>query len=206
MNTLRFLFSLALSGLLLTLFACASAPDSRQTTQTAATTAEPPREPPSLLGEVTREQIENAEPEWVRGEVEAEIDAEAARELANVAPGAEVRVYLGTWCVDSRRELARLWRALDETGGMVPFEIEYLAVDRAANRPPELEQEVGLRYVPTLIVSRDGEEVGRIVELSPNGIERDLLGLLTGELSGTVSAREDLGGAGEPAEGGESNS
>ncbi|MCP4664283.1 MAG: thioredoxin family protein [bacterium] len=210
MNKPRFLFLLALSGLLLTLFACSPAEDSRQATETPEPTAEqtpePAPEPPSLLGEVTREQIEEAEPEWVAAEVESEIDAEAALALANVDPDTKIQVYLGTWCGDSRRELARFWRALDETGGMVSFEIEYLAVDRAANRPPELEQEVGLQYVPTFIVSRGDEELGRMVEVSPNGIERDLLGLLTGELSGVVSAREDLGGAGEPVEGDEGDS
>ncbi len=205
MNKPRLLLLLATSGLLLTLFACSPAEDSRQATETPETpaepTSEPAPEPPALVGEVTREQIEEAKPEWVAAEVESEIDTEAALALANVEPDAKLRVYLGTWCGDSRRELARFWRALDETGGMVPFEIEYLAVDRAANRPPELEQEVGLKYVPTFIVSRGDEEVGRMVEVSPNGIERDLLGLLTGELNGVVSAREDLGGAGEPAAG-----
>lgn len=50
-----------------------------------------------------------------------------------------------------------------------------------------------LRFVPTFIVERDGHEVGRIVEVSPNGIERDLLDLLSGARSGVISARTDLG-------------
>ena len=81
----------------------------------------------------------------------------------------------------------------------MPFAIEYVAVDRAAKRPPELEREAGLLYVPTFIVRRGGEEVGRIVEVSPHGIERDLLALLTGAARGVVSGRDDLGGEGETA-------
>jgi thiol-disulfide isomerase/thioredoxin len=153
--------------------------------------------PPSLLGPVTREQIEAAEPSWVEVEVEATPDADAALALAEVGSGATLTVYFGTWCSDSRRELARFWRALDETGGLVPFEIEYIAVDRRDQRPPEMERDLDLRYVPTFIVRRDGAEVGRMVEESPGGIEHDLVALLGGEAGGTISARDDLGG--EPA-------
>lgn len=155
------------------------------------------KKPPSLLGPVTREQVEAAEPSWVEAEIEAAPDPEAALALAEVPPGAEVTVYFGTWCSDSRRELTRFWRALDEAGGEAPIAIEYLAVDRYDNRPPELEREVGLRYVPTFIVRRGGEEVGRMIEVSPDGIERDLVALLTGEARGVISARDDLGGDGE---------
>jgi hypothetical protein len=150
-------------------------------------------EPPSLLGPVSRAEIEEAEPEWVAAQTEAELDGEAARALGSVEPGAEIDVYLGTWCSDSQRELARFWRALDENLGIVPFEVSYVAVDRSDKRPPELLRDLDLRYVPTFIVRRDGREVGRMVEVSPNGVERDLLTLLTGEVEGVVSARDDLG-------------
>ncbi len=148
---------------------------------------------PTLLGPTTREAVEAAEPEWVAAEVAAMPDEAAAQELAAVEPGAAVTVYLGTWCSDSRRELSRFWRAVDEAGGEVPFTVEYVAVDRAAKRPPELEREQGLRWVPTFIVRRGGEEVGRVVEVSPHGIEKDLLALLDGDLHGVVSGRADLG-------------
>lgn len=162
---------------------------------TSSNTSAAAKPPPSLLGEVSREQVEAAEPSWVGAQIEAEIDPEAAQALAEVAPGAGLLIYFGTWCSDSRRELARFWRALDEVG-WVPFEVEYIAVDRYEKRPPELEAEIGLRYVPTFIVRRDGAEVGRMVEVSPHGIEKDLLALLRGEAEGVISDREDLGGSG----------
>lgn len=157
------------------------------------TAEDPPPTPPSLLGPVSREQVEAAEPGWVAEEVEAQIDEDAARALAEVEPGAKVVIYFGTWCSDSRRELSRFWRALDVTGSQVPFELEYIAVDRSALRPPEMEKELGLVYVPTFIVSRGGEEVGRMVEESPNGIEHDLLALLRGDATGVISTRDDVG-------------
>jgi hypothetical protein len=163
-----------------------------------APAADAAEEAPVPTGPVTREQIEAADPSWVEALVEAKPDAEAARALALVEPGAEVTVFLGTWCGDSRREVPRLWRALDENGGTVPFQIRYIGVDREKKQPAELVTGSDIHYVPTFIVSRGGHEVGRIVESSPRGVERDLLALLRGEEKGLVTAREDLKPSGKP--------
>lgn len=164
--------------------ACAAPPPAP-----AAAEEEPPA---SIVGPTTREAVEAAEPSWVGATVEAEIDVDDATALATVEPGAEVTIFLGTWCDDSRREVPRLWRALDQVGGLVPFEIEYVAVDREKREPAARVEAAGVRYVPTFIVRRGGEEVGRVVEISPNGIETDLLALLSGEASGVLTASEEL--------------
>lgn len=150
-----------------------------------------------VVGPTSREAIEAAAPEWVQAEVEAQPEAEAAQALATVAPGAEVTVFLGTWCGDSRREVPRLWRALDESGVVFPFRIRYLGVDRAKQEPADEIGENGIRFVPTFIVSRDGREVGRIVETAPHGIEKDLLALLTGQATGVIAIRDDLAASGD---------
>jgi thiol-disulfide isomerase/thioredoxin len=145
-----------------------------------------------VIGPTTREQIENAVPEWVHAEVEAAPDAAVSRELASVPEGAEVTVFLGTWCSDSRREVPRLWKALAMAGGDVPFGVRYVGVDRDKKEPADAVAESEVLYLPTFIVHRDGREVGRIVETSPHGIERDLVDLLTGKARGVLTTREDL--------------
>jgi|SRR6185295_6666178 len=145
-----------------------------------------------VIGTTTREQIEAAAPEWVQAEVDAQPMRETARELAAVEPGAEVTVFLGTWCSDSRREVPRFWKALAEAGGDVPFEIRYVGVDREKKEPAGALAENGVRYLPTFVVRRDGRETGRIVETAPNGVERDLLALLTGKARGVLTTREDV--------------
>jgi hypothetical protein len=139
--------------------------------------------------------VEAAVPDWVKAEAASAPDAKAVQGLAAVPPGATVTVYLGSWCGDSRREVSRFWRALDEEGNRVPFEISYIGVDPSKKEPAALVEGSDLRYVPTFIVRRGGREVGRIVESAPHGIERDLLVLLDGSAHGLVSERTDLGGA-----------
>jgi hypothetical protein len=148
-----------------------------------------------IVGITSRAEIESEFPAWREQIASTTFDADAAERLASVPPGAEVDVFLGTWCGDSRREIARLFRALEraETAGPLPFTIRFVAVDRAKTAPG-LTEGVGLRYVPTIVVRRDGAEVGRIVEMAnPEGVDRTLLGLLDGTRSGPISSsRHDL--------------
>lgn len=159
-------------------------------------------DPEAQLGPLTREQVERLDPRFVESEATAVIDSAAARELAAVAPGAELKVYLGTWCSDSRREVGRFWRALDELAGLaeaVPFTVEYVGVDRKKVEPAALLAGADVHYVPTFVVSRDGIECGRVVERAPHGIERDLADLLAGTQRGFLSATQQPGPPAAPA-------
>lgn len=151
------------------------------------TASTPPADP---VGVVDRETVLAARG-WSEAFATAEPAEEPARALAAVGPGARVEVFLGTWCGDSRREVARFFRALD-VAGEVPFEVELIGVDRSKRTPDGRTEGRDIRFVPTFIVSRDGTELGRIVESAPDGVERDLLSLLDGSRTGTISGRTDL--------------
>lgn len=148
---------------------------------------------PVLVGELTRDQILAALESWNVALEHAHADATASAALAHVPSGATVTVYLGTWCGDSRRELARFWKALDVASGEVPFTIRLIGVDRAKQAPGDL-LAIDLAYVPTFVVSRRGHEVGRIVESAPLGLETSLLALLKGDIRGVISGRAELSG------------
>lgn len=168
------------------LAACGGTPVASGPSTTGGTVShETPQEP---VGIVERADLETRLDAWREARAQASPLAEAATALGEVEPGGEVTVYLGTWCGDSRREVTRLWAALDLLGAEPPFAITYVAVDRAKQAPGGLLDGVDLRYVPTFVVRRAGAEVGRIVESSPNGIETDLARLLRGEATGVISA------------------
>lgn len=144
-----------------------------------------------LVGETTRQRIEQAAPDFAAAVGSHAVDAEAAKGLVDVPAGAELTIVFGTWCGDSRREVSRFWQALDAAGGEVPFAIRWIAVDREKQAPGGLVDGLDIRYVPTFIVRRDGKEVGRIVETSPSGVEVDLRALLTGGAQGFLSASRE---------------
>lgn len=185
---------------LLSAMACASVPTSLATmkdVQPGTVLQEPgtvqqEQEEAVVVGQTTREQILAAVPDWAQAEAESRPDAAAAQALGTVEPGAEIDVFLGTWCGDSRREVPRFWRALDLAGPAVPFEVHYIGVDEKKKEPSAPVTNNEILYVPTFIVRRNGQEVGRIVEDAPGGIEKDLLSLLTGQSKGVISTRSEL--------------
>ncbi len=152
--------------------------------------------PVVLVGEVSRARVLAEAPGWAERFDEAgrTLDADAVRAWRGAPPGTHVEVVHGTWCGDSKREVARWWRALDllASEGAVPFTFRETAVDRTKRDPAGHTATFDVRYVPTFIVRRDGAEVGRFVERAPEGLERGLGALLRGERTGVVSARPEF--------------
>lgn len=146
----------------------------------------------ALPGRVSPGDVTETNESWRERLEDVDVDKEDATALGEVPPGAEVTVYFGAWCPDSRREVPRLWRALEEAGGDVPFTVEYIALDTDFEAGDTDISGADLDFVPTFVVHRDGEEVGRIVESAPDRLERDLHALLTGDEEGVLSGRSDL--------------
>jgi thiol-disulfide isomerase/thioredoxin len=138
---------------------------------------------PMLLGAISIEELQQ-EPfaEWYQMESDGyEVDTELTNAISN--PGQYTyEVFLGTWCGDSRREVPRMEKIFSEMGiDMSNVLIVTLDCDKIS---PNGEQEgKDIRYVPTLIVNKDNQEIGRIVE-SPSSetatLESDLFEISLG--------------------------
>ena len=88
--------------------------------------------------------------------------------------GYTYEVFLGTWCADSRREVPRIAKIF-QTLDVAPENVQYVCVDRDKISPGNEHVGKDIRYVPTVIVTRNNEEIGRIVETPIGTIESDLL-------------------------------
>ncbi len=140
-----------------------------------------------LVGRVSRQMIEEQRADWKKAAAEAAPHEATAKALAEVEPGAEITIYFGAWCADCQRELPRFFKAVDLAGD-VPFTYELIGLDKFFRADEVSADPIDLPAIPTFVVERDGEEVGRVVEKSPDGIEKDLLALLRGEQKGELSA------------------
>jgi hypothetical protein len=92
-------------------------------------------------------------------------------------------LFFGSWCGDSRREVPRLVKVLDEMG-FPKDQVELIGVDAVEGRekrsPGGEEQGLEIYRVPTLVVRREGKEIARLVEFPVLSLERDLLAMLSG--------------------------
>ncbi|MEM6731910.1 MAG: hypothetical protein AAF658_10160 [Myxococcota bacterium] len=125
---------------------------------------------------------------WSAAVAEAKPDSAGIEQLRSIGSGATVEIYLGTWCSDSRREVGRFLKGTENVE--LPFEVRMFTLPR--EKPTWPQDERDLRFVPTFIVTRDGTEVGRIVESAPKGIENELAALLAGIKTGLITGRDDL--------------
>ncbi|MCB0637107.1 MAG: thioredoxin family protein [Lewinella sp.] len=141
---------------------------------------------PILVGQLNREawQME-AYQDWFAAEyADYTVDEATVAGLQPHIGNLEVKVFLGTWCSDSQREVPHLYKVLDA----LDFDETHLQVvaldnhpDRRKTSPQHEEAGWNIEYVPTIIFLRNGTEIGRIVEMPEVSLERDLAVILARE-------------------------
>ena len=89
-----------------------------------------------------------------------------------------VVIMFGTWCHDSKREVPRMLRILD-SAGVGTEQLSLIGVDINKTEPKGREKLYNLRNTPTLILLKNGKEVGRIIERPNVSLEADLIVLTT---------------------------
>jgi len=84
----------------------------------------------------------------------------------------------GTWCGDTKYILPKFF-ALADAAGLSPDRVTLLGVDRSKKTIQHLSEAFGITNVPTLIVMKNGKEVGRVVEYGRTGLfDKDLAEIL----------------------------
>lgn len=193
----------ALVGLTVLLAACAPAvtptpsppsptPVTGQAPASAAAAPSPTVVP--LTGKVSRKALE-AHPGWeaLRAQDYAP-EAAAVEKLRAASANLEVLAFVGTWCPDSKREVPRLLKLMDQAG-IPESKLTMLGLDRTKKDAEGITEKWGLKYVPTFIVLKDGKELGRVVEKSQGTLEADFVQILGSTVPLTLSgSRPELRG------------
>lgn len=111
---------------------------------------------------------------------EYEIDSTSLREIAAMANGVHFVIIAGTWCGDSKREIPHLLKVLDQAN-VATEHIQFYGVDRSKKSDDGSTEKYSIERVPTIIVIKDGREIGRIVERPEETLEIDLVKILRKE-------------------------
>lgn len=123
--------------------------------------------PELLVGDIGQQQLFDAHPRFAEGYEAFEADSLALPENVSVL------LFFGTWCHDSEREVPRLLKLL-ETAGLSEDKLKLIALDYRKREPEGRATKFNVRYTPTAIFIRDGEEVGRIVERPNTSLYEDI--------------------------------
>jgi hypothetical protein len=141
---------------------------------------------PELLGVWSEERLQQAPYNtwFVKNYQDYTVDSASADQLRSGLAGKKLRIFMGTWCGDSQREVPRIFKILDYCG--IPASaIELITVSNADSTikqsPGHEEKGLDIFRVPDLIVFDHGKEQGRIVESPISSLEKDLLAITGGQ-------------------------
>ncbi len=124
-----------------------------------------------LLGFISKEQItKDADFPWYQQNLKyARPNKEYVDIIKPKAYDFQVILFLGTWCHDTQQILPKYF-ALLEAAGFPDHKMTLIACDRQKTDPAKVYRPLNVSLVPTLIVLKDGKEVGRIVEFGESGM------------------------------------
>jgi thiol-disulfide isomerase/thioredoxin len=135
-----------------------------------------------LLGYFNQSQLKQ-EPHsawFYKGYDEYQVNTEALKSLVDT--GMEeltIKIVMGTWCPDSRREVPRFMKVLDSwrfPSGQVTF----IGVDNGKLSPVGEYDQLEIIRVPTFIIYKNNIEEGRIIENPVTSLEQDMVNILRG--------------------------
>jgi hypothetical protein len=134
-----------------------------------------------LLGYFNRSQlIREPHSEWfIKGYDDYQYNSGVVEKLSAISKyGITIKIILGTWCPDSRREVPRFMRILDGWKFSQQM-LTFIGVDNDKQSPVGEYIGLGIERVPTFIIYRNNIEAGRIIENPLTSLEQDMVNILT---------------------------
>ena len=139
------------------------------------------RSHPGATGELSKDKLWETVPVWLSVMKSYEPNAEAVKAIKAIDKSTVVTLAFGTWCPDSKNYVPRLIKALDSAAND-KIKVKLIGIDNQFHEPVNSVQPLRITNVPTVIVERDGHEIGRVVETPASStMEEDLAAILTGK-------------------------
>lgn len=117
---------------------------------------------------------------FLKGYDNYQFNSEAINRLLDInKDGLNIKIVMGTWCPDSRREVPRFVRILD-IWKFPLSKVTFIGVDNAKLSPVGEYDKLNIQRVPTFIIYKNNNEAGRIIENPVTSLEQDMVNMLTG--------------------------
>jgi len=136
-----------------------------------------------LLGDFTKDELQKAPfNSWFDSRYENFTpNPEAMAVIKENINDYEIKLLMGTWCGDSKREVPKFMKILEEANYKLD-NIQLVAVDRNKTTPSGIEQQLEVTRVPTIVFFKNGTEVNRFVEYAQGeSIEEDIAKIVSGK-------------------------
>jgi thiol-disulfide isomerase/thioredoxin len=110
---------------------------------------------------------------------EYQINSNVVNQLLDISKdNVKIKIVMGTWCPDSRREVPRMIRILD-IWKFPMTQVSFIGVDKTKHTSVSEYESLKIERVPTFIIYKNNVEAGRIIETPLTSLEQDLVNILT---------------------------
>jgi thiol-disulfide isomerase/thioredoxin len=123
-----------------------------------------------LKGIISREDLQDDTAfSWYAENLKGYTPQSQAVEALKKNTSIELIAFMGTWCSDSKFIIPKLYSLLD-SAHFPQEKVTLIGVDRDKKTLSHLAEAMNIINVPTIIVMKDGKEVGRVVEYGKYGL------------------------------------
>jgi len=136
-----------------------------------------PGEEVVLVGPLLLDQVLKVVPEWRKLRDVYEPNLRAVDSARYFSQPVQIRVFLGTWNSECGAPFGALFRTL-ELADNPSIKVELIGVSKDLKSPAGKIGSKALRKLPTIVVTVNGEEKGRIIGSPQVSIEEDLAAIL----------------------------
>jgi hypothetical protein len=130
-----------------------------------------------LIGIVSRDELFTEFPIFRERYDEYTADSARVDSLRSLTRPIHIDVVLGTWCGDSKRNLAHFLKVLDAASNQ-HLTWTLICVDRTKRDREAVAAKYRITRVPTFVFIEKDHEIGRIVESPMGTMEEDLCAIL----------------------------
>ncbi len=107
-------------------------------------------------------------------------EAAAVEYLSSLQDSVTLYIFFGTWCRESKKYVPGLMKSLKLADSKFIRTI-YIGTGRQKKVPDKFLNQFNIKYIPTVVVLKGTEEVGRIEEKPLLPIEADVVQILKGQ-------------------------
>lgn len=144
-----------------------------------------------LKGIISKEQLINDSEfvAWYTENLKGYIPyKEAVLTISKNTKAIQFIAFMGTWCEDSHFVIPKFYRLLD-AAGFPQNQVTLIGVDRNKTTTSHLAEALNITNVPTILVMKEGKEIGRVVEYGKYGaFDKELGEIIKAAETSTIPA------------------
>jgi hypothetical protein len=135
----------------------------------------------SHAGPMTADEVWKTAPTWKAIYDHYTPEAAAVKRLSAITSPTHLEIICATWCGDSKRHVPRLLKAVHDAANP-KLTVSIVGIGNDFKQPIDYVQAQRIINVPIVLVTREGNEIGRFIETpATTSVETDIAAIANGE-------------------------